>query len=275
MSVGSVAAIIVNFRTKELTTAAARSVLDEPLVGEVLIIDNASGDDSVDHLRAALADPRVRIRANETNEGFGRAVNRGATDTTAPYVLVLNSDASMQSGAVAALVADLDADHRLGVVAPLVLGPDGHTPQVDAYGTFPSLRVLAGRTNRHPSDEDGPDWVSGVAFLGRRRALDDVGWFDRRFVMYLEDVDLCRRLRAAGWGIRRDQRVAVVHLGGASRRSNRDQDAAYHRSLVHYLRAAGYPPWEVRSIQLLHPVWQAGRRWQAADLTRRARRRGR
>jgi N-acetylglucosaminyl-diphospho-decaprenol L-rhamnosyltransferase len=190
-------------------------------------------------------------------------VNLGASNTSAPLVLFLNSDAALRTGAIRRLVADLDGDERLGMVAPLVLGPDGRSPQIDAFGAFPSWRVMVTRANRRPTGGADPDWVSGVAILARRRALDDVGWFDPGFSMYLEDVDLCRRVREKGWAIRRDTRVAVVHLGGASRRSNRDQDASYHRSLVRYMRRAGYPPWQVWPMERLHPLWQAVRRWQA------------
>jgi N-acetylglucosaminyl-diphospho-decaprenol L-rhamnosyltransferase len=249
-------AVIVNYRTSELTSAAITSILaDDPLT-EVVVVDNDSGDGSSARLRRAWSTDRARILDAGANIGFGAGVNLGSRGATADALLILNSDARVLQGAIANLRAALHDDERLAIAAPLVLAPGG-VPQVDAYGSFPSLKSMALRTNRRPREDDAPDWVSGVGFLIRRSAFEAVGGFDEAYWMYFEDIDLCRRLRASGWGLRRIRGAAIEHLGGASRVTTRTQGAQYARSQRRYLQSAGYPSILVDAIGALRrPVDQ-------------------
>jgi len=248
----------VNYRTKELTAAAARSLLAEPELAELVVVDNASDDGSADYLRRALDDARVQVVESSENLGFGQGVNLGAARTTAPLLMLLNSDAELVAGSLGRLADELRAAPRLGVAAPLILGHDGRA-QVDAFGVFPSYAAFALRTNRRPPDRLEPDWVSGVAMAVRRTAFDEVGGFDPAFWMYLEDVDLCRRLSDAGWGIRRCTSAVVLHLGQASAWSSAQRERQYHDSLLVYLERGSYPHWQVRGFGLAHRGWQ---RWR-------------
>jgi len=94
----------------------------------------------------------------------------------------------------------------------------------------------------------------------RRRTFENLGGFDPRFAMYLEDVDLCRRLNEAGWNVRRCRTSSAVHLRGASAPVSRARDHAYHDSLMTYLLVAGYPTWQVRAFNPVHRLWQWGGR---------------
>ncbi len=211
-----VAAVIVNYRTKELTAEAARSVANEPGVEEIVIVDNDSRDGSVDYLRTHLTDPRAGVVPSPSNVGFGQGVNLGARQCTAPLVLILNSDAVLLPGSLAALTRTLLADETVAIVAPAVYEAETGDLQAGAHGVFPNLKAILLRTNRRPPETLWPDWVSGVAFLLRRRDFEEVGGFDPEFRMYLEDVDLCRRFRAAGRTIRRELAAGVVHVGNRS-----------------------------------------------------------
>lgn len=249
------AAVIVNYRTKELTADAIGSVLAEPEVGEVVVVDNASGDGSVEFLRAHFRDRRVRVVESDTNRGFGPGVNAGVALCEAPLLLVLNSDAALRPGSLGLLAKALLADPTVGVVAPAVLEPDGHL-QAGAYGRLPKRRdiVLSNGWVSPRADRvrDGatPGWVSGVAMLLRRADFVAVGGFDERFSMYLEDVDLCRRLRDAGKSVHREPSAAVVHQGGRSWGSRGEQTGRFHESKLRYFENLGVSRLELGLIRL-------------------------
>jgi len=251
-----VAVVIVNHRTPALTLAAVGSVASEPEVAEIVVVDNASGDGSALQLRAGLAgEPRARVVESASNVGFGRGVDVGVGLVGAPLLLVLNSDAALVPGSLARLRRVLVDDESVGVVAPAVYSGEVRDLQAAAYGVFPTLKDIVLRTNHNPPETLWPDWVSGVAMLMRRADYVAVGGFDPDFEMYLEDVDLCRRMRGAGKLVRRELAAGVVHLGGRSRRS---YDVAFdqaQRSRVLYFRKAGHPAPErlaVSAIRLVH-----------------------
>ncbi|MEA2716233.1 MAG: hypothetical protein QOI99_550 [Actinomycetota bacterium] len=236
-----VAVVIVNFRTAELTLEAVRSVTPEPGVAEIVVVDNDSGDGSADVLRSGLAEePRARLVESASNLGFGRGLNLGIGQCTSPLLLLLNSDATLVTGSLEPLRRALLTDASIGIVAPAVYTGDGEELQAGAHGVFPTLAAVARRTNHHPPETLWPDWVSGVAMLLRRADFEAVGGFDPDFEMYLEDVDLCRRMRAAGKRVRREMGAAVVHLGGRSWRTYEAQSDQAQRSRVLYYRKAGY-----------------------------------
>lgn len=243
---GGVAVVIVNFRTKVLTADAVLSVLGESVVQEVVVVDNDSGDGSAEFLRTAFANERVRLIESPSNVGFGRGVNLGVSHSCAPYVFLLNSDAVVRPEALAALRAALDADPGIGVVAPAVYLADGHSLQPDAHGPLPAPRAVL-RTNPVKGaaldpGERAPGWVSGVAMMLRRVDFDTLGGFDSDFTMYLEDVDLCRRVRASGRRVAREPSAAVVHLGGRSTSARGARLRQFHDSKAVYLRKAGAGP---------------------------------
>ena len=240
-----VAVVVVNYRTKELTAEAVASVLPEPEVEEVVVVDNASGDGSVEYLRSCFDDPRVRVVASDHNRGFGPAVNLASAECRAPLLFVLNSDATLVRGSLGRLCAVLEADGTVGVVAPAVYEADGRTLQPGAYGRLPSRRdvLLSNGWVRRRADDPRlatePGWVSGVAMLLRRADFLALGGFDESFAMYLEDVDLCRRLRETGKSVRREPSAGVLHHGGRSWQSVRDQRRRFHAGKLRYFEKLG------------------------------------
>ncbi|MFZ0668179.1 MAG: glycosyltransferase family 2 protein [Acidimicrobiales bacterium] len=255
----SVSGVVVNYRTKELTKSAVESILCEPEVADVVVVDNASGDGSAELLRQDLVDPRVKVVASDTNRGFGQGVNLGVANATetSEFLLFLNSDAVVEPGALGPLVQALRSDQQIAIAAPLIVAPSGET-QIDSHGVFPSLRTMVFRTNRHPPDDLQPDWVSGAAMLVRRAAFDQVGGFDPAFHMYLEDVDLCKRLREQAWNIRRVAESRVRHQSGGSGKTAEQTDM-YHRSLVTLMRKQGAPKLEVTLVSAAHRAWSTAR----------------
>ena len=250
------AVVVVNYRTWELTRAAVESVLPEPEVLEVVVVDNASGDGSPSLLRTSLADPRVRIIESGRNSGFGCGVNIGVANSSASLVFILNSDAIACPGSLGLLATAMMADATAGIISPSVYLGDGRRLQQATFGALPTRHeLLLGRWKvngeRGPSAGDTrPEWVSGVAMLIRRTDFCAVGGFDEAFDMYFEDLDLCRRVRATGKGIRRIPEAGVVHRVGESSRSKHDQKRRFHASKQVYAQRLGATPAELRWISL-------------------------
>lgn len=253
---GSTGVVIVNYRTKELTRAAISSVLPEPEVDEVVVVDNGSGDGSADYLRSAFTGEPVLVIESGANRGFGPAVNLGAGATHAPLLLTLNSDATLLAGSLARLAQHLVSDPNIGIVAPSVYEADGRTLQPGTYGRLPRRRdiFLSSGWVRHRADDPRyattPEWVSGVAMLLRRADFLAVGGFDAAFTMYLEDVDLCRRVREAGRSIRREPAAVVLHEGGRSWQSTREQRRRFHESKFRYFENLGVTRLELQCVRL-------------------------
>ena len=215
---------------------------------EIVVVDNASRDASVEVARAAGA----KVVENATNEGLARAINRGVAETAAPWLVLLNPDTRLAPGSLARLHATLAADERAGCAGPRLRGPDGSD-----YPTgrrFPSLTVgtlhaLLGTvwpgnpaTRRyHARDVDrsgGPvavDWVSGACMLVRREAFEAVGGFDPGYFMYFEEMDFCLRLHRAGWRVLLDPAAEVEHkVGGSTRRAPFRKVWNHHRSALRF-----------------------------------------
>jgi N-acetylglucosaminyl-diphospho-decaprenol L-rhamnosyltransferase len=225
------AVVVVNYNTGELLSRALRSAAEAAGDArlELVVVDNDSHDGSADH---ALGEhPQARLVRNPSNRGFAAAANQGIRSTTAPFVLLLNPDAEVLAGTLGGFVK-VAVDHpTAGAIGPLVRDPDG--------SVYPSARkiptmaegighaflgpFLPNRFSRAYTMEDWDrrterlvDWASASCVLLRRAALDEVGLFDERFFMYVEDVDLCTRLRRAGWDVVFSPELEVLHIGGVS-----------------------------------------------------------
>lgn len=247
----SVTAIVVSYNTRDDLRRCLASIRDHAgLPCAVVVVDNASADGSAD--MAAAEFPTARLIRNRENVGFARANNQGLREAATPYVLVLNSDAELTPGALRAMAERLEARPRVGAVGPRTVGSDG-TVQVSFGPTLRPLaewrqrRLVRGVARRDPDAlreatrraavEHEPDWVSASCLLGRKQALDEIGGFDEGFFLYEEDVDLCVRLRRAGWGIVFTPAATVVHHLGRSMQGDPGRAGLeYHRSHVRFYR---------------------------------------
>jgi GT2 family glycosyltransferase len=207
---------------------------------EVVVVDNCSGDDSVERLRQGLDDPRVKVIASEKNGGFGYGNNLGARAATGPHLFLLNSDAFFQEDALARMLPRL-GDPEVGIVAPALYIKDGVTLQADGIGPFPTVvSILTQKTKDYGASLE-PDWVSGAAMLMCRDAFLSLGGFDERIFMYYEDVELCWRFRRAGMKIVRELSAGVTHLGGGSYTTSLKKKQQYFEAQDVYLRLIGEP----------------------------------
>jgi N-acetylglucosaminyl-diphospho-decaprenol L-rhamnosyltransferase len=211
-------AVLVNYNSG----ARLGPLLDalEGEVASVVVVDNASTDGS---LSPAEGRTSVRLMRNERNEGFARAVNRGASLAATEWMLLVNPDIHLRPGQVDDLLSGLPAS--VAAVAPLQVDEDGR-PRPETGGYEPSLaRYLVwalvparwhGRRGPWlappwPETDVELDWVSGALLGIRRRVFEELGRFDERFFLYHEDVDFCRRARRAGYSIRCRPAVRLHH----------------------------------------------------------------
>jgi len=226
-----ISAIIVSYNTRDMTLDCLRT-LEVGLAGipsEILVVDNCSIDGSAEAIRAQF--PRVRLFESAMNAGFGAANNIAMRQARGEYLLLLNSDAFPQPGAIPALVKYLRTHPRVAIAGPRLLNADGSL-QVSCF-KFPSpLRAwlenlwISAAFSRHPfigdyrfwahDSERNVDFLIGACMLVRREVFERTGGFDERFFLYSEETDWQRRIRDLGWEIAFNPAAQVTHLGGAS-----------------------------------------------------------
>jgi GT2 family glycosyltransferase len=162
---------------------------------DIVVVDNGSG-------RARATGTRVRILLNDRNVGFGAAINQAIRDSEAPYIAVLNDDATPHPEWLAALVNAAEARPKAGMFASQVRMAD--SDKLDSAGMLIALDGSSKqRGNGEPPQNFSADsdtlFPTGSAALYRRKMLDEIGLFDERFFLYCEDTDLGLRARWAGW----------------------------------------------------------------------------
>ncbi len=245
----AIAVVVVTHQTRDEALGCLASLGPDD-ADEVVVVDTGSTDGSADAVRASHPEVRVLELANA---GFGRGANAGVRATTTPHVLVVNADVRVTPGSVRRLAEELTADPRLGAVGPEVRYPDG-SRQASAR-QVPDLATAVGhallgrvapdnrwtrryrQTHTDPVEPRDVEWLSGCALALRRRAFDDVDGFDPGYHLYVEDLDLGVRLRAAGWALRYQPAARVVHRVGASTAGQRGRALASHAASVdRYLR---------------------------------------
>ena len=234
----SVGVVVVNYEAGPALIGCVASLRAAGLE-EIVVVDNASRDGSL--VALAAADSAVELVPEGRNLGYGAAVNAGVERLIKRFgepesVLVCNPDLELQRDAVDALRLALETADDCAVVGPALYWPSGERyPSARAFPTYgtalahgllaqfvPNNRwsrryrqdelALGATSGEHPE----VDWVSGACFLVRTRAFLSVGGFDEAYFMYVEDLDLCWRLRRAGWSVRYVPEAHVVHAQGLS-----------------------------------------------------------
>ncbi|MBO0852290.1 MAG: glycosyltransferase family 2 protein [Nocardia sp.] len=199
-----------------------------PYTVEVIAIDNVSTDRSAD----IVAEFGGRVIRNRRNVGLSAAINQGAAQTDAEWILVANPDTQLDPGSIAALVDTAEHDPRIGMIGPRIARLDG-TPYPSGR-SFPSLAVgiahalLGGVWPENPAtrkyfgkqvtEVSDVDWISGCCMLFRREAFEAVGGFDDRYFLYFEETKMALDMHRAGWRVVLDPSVRILHREGGSMR---------------------------------------------------------
>ncbi|HET7662290.1 MAG TPA: glycosyltransferase family 2 protein [Rhodanobacteraceae bacterium] len=237
MNIPALSILIVAADSGSSLADCVRRALACTVVGEVLVLDNASTDGMPEAIeREHVDDPRVKVVRNGSNLGFGAAMNRGAALARGDHLLLLNPDCLLAVGDVEKLLETLSNEPRAGLVGAVVCDADG-TPDPASRRRDPllrrSLNTLTGRASREADDPrcegipaPGPmpdgveeeEAVSGALMLMPREVFGKLGGFDEGYFLHCEDLDLCRRVRDAGYRVLLDGRVHVAHAKGGSSR---------------------------------------------------------
>lgn len=224
---------------------------------EIIVVDNASSDGSLDLVRGRF--PETRLLPQESNLGFAAANNIGAETAQGDALLLLNADAWLEARALGRLADRLESDHRLGLVAPRLRYPDGRRQ----FSWSPARGIIGEALQRMRNRFEGGFWAHGTPVRGisrlagriwytaacvliRSRAFHQIGGFDTGFFMYFEDVDLCVRLEKAGWRLAQETKAVVTHAGGFRR--NTAVDDVYRPSQLRHYRIHR-PAWEARLLE--------------------------
>jgi N-acetylglucosaminyl-diphospho-decaprenol L-rhamnosyltransferase len=284
-----IAAIIINYRTPSLTLECLSSL--EPEIcdfpgSKAIVVDNASGDESVSILEKELAsrswDNWVEIVKSTTNSGFSAGNNLGIAAAQQrdgfDAFLLANSDTVVRRGALGGLIAALWSSPTIGLVGPQLEWPSGElqtscfraispvTELAVAAKTGVLSRLLGGDLPipmRPPNgmEPEAVQWISFACVLIRAEALSAIGPMDEGFFMYFEDVDYCRRASRAGWRMAYVPEARVVHLRGGyapdqfAREERKRRPRFYYESRSRYLAKFYGPTGPLRA----NICWSLGR----------------
>ncbi len=237
--------IILSYNVRYLLESCLESVENaiRQIQGEIIVVDNASSDESVDMVRTRF--PGVRILANDQNTGFAKANNLAIREASGKYVLILNPDTLVQEGAIKACLAYLETHGEVAAAGVRMTDSAGRFLRESKRGfpgLWPSIWKLSGFSRimpGHPKinhyylghlNEEGihpVEILTGAFMMVKKKILEQVGGFDERFFMYGEDIDLSFRIRQLGYGLIYLGDQAIVHLKG---RSSSVHSTAYVRN---------------------------------------------
>jgi len=228
--------VIVSFNTLELLTRCLASIRRLPpgVSFETFVVDNGSTDKSPEMVAERF--PNVRLIRNEANRGFGAANNQALQLAKGENILFLNSDTELLPGSLDPLIMYLESNPTVGVVGPTEQTGDGIPypticPFPDLFFLFLTHTGLRHRFYRNrvinpyrhlwekaqvTGEPTVVDWLSGAGLMVRRKVLEEIGPFDERFFFYMEETDLCKRARAAGWLVVFVPTAVIIHHGGQS-----------------------------------------------------------
>jgi GT2 family glycosyltransferase len=273
--------IIVSFNTKNLLTTCINSVLKytKGINFEIVVVDNASDDGSGE----AAKKLGVKVIENKTNPGFAAANNQGVRVSKGKYVLFLNSDTEIHDNVLEEMVAWMNLNSKSGVVTCALKNADGSMQATGGY--FPTLlRVFSWMTIQdipfvdsiikpfHPyhskalffkgdsfyKSEKELDWVTGAFLLTRRNILEDIGGWDEKFFMYVEEVDLCYRVKKLGYKIWYLPKWNITHLGGASSKTSEFSLISEYEGVKKFYKKF-YPAWQMPILRLILKIGALGR----------------
>lgn len=228
-----VSAIIVSWNTRKLTLGCVESLAStrDRLATEIIVVDNASANDTVDQLRSQY--PHVKLIGNQENLGFARANNLGMAVCTGQYVALINSDVVVPNGCLEKMAHYMDEHPDIGMLGPKMILRDGSIKQsvykfptvwnwfCNALGlrfVFKNSGTFAALTlpNFDYSKTQDVDILTGWFWVVRSSALQKVGVLDDQFFMFGEDYDWPKRFRNAGWRVTYYSEAHAIHHHGAS-----------------------------------------------------------
>jgi N-acetylglucosaminyl-diphospho-decaprenol L-rhamnosyltransferase len=244
------AVVVVNTNAGKDVLRCIGSVLESAgeVAFQVVVSDNGSTDGSVEAIESAF--PEALVIRNGRNLGFPAAANRGMAVTRSEFVLLINPDADVSAGTLEGFLKVARDHPRAGAIGALTRNVDGsiypsarripspwlglaHTVLAPFWPNNPWTRRYR-MTDWDRRTEREVEWVSGSSVLLRRSALDEVGLFDEAYFMYVEDMDLCTRMRKAGWEVWFSPQLEITHIGGTVTKGKRRMTLEHSKSVYIY-----------------------------------------
>ena len=230
--------VIVNYQTFEMTKNTINSILEHsyPFSYEIIVVDNASSDDSLSRLQEYFKD-KVKFIASSENNGFAAGNNQALMQVNSDYVLLLNSDTIVWENTLENIYAYMENHEDVGACGCRVRLEDGQLDKA-CKRSFPNVKNSFFRLFHIPTNskddnynltdlaDDGIyeiDCLTGAFMFMRKSALDEVGLLDETFFMYGEDIDLCYRIKQGGWKIVYYGESSITHLKGASSKKQKNK----------------------------------------------------
>ncbi|GAB4181817.1 MAG: glycosyltransferase family 2 protein [Wenzhouxiangellaceae bacterium] len=239
--------LIINYNAGSELLRTVGAVLNRLSPVELLIVDNASTDDSLQQVIASYGGD-IEIIRNQHNLGFGPACNQGAESCRSEFLLILNADCQLVPGAIREFEQLMDEQPMAGMVSGVVEDHQGGE-QRGSRRRLPTPRSVMGEMlkiqslavdQRHlpmPEQAEQVEALSGACMFIRRSAFLNVGGFDTGFGFHFEDLDLMRRLQDEGWKLFLLPHLRIRHIGGISGRKRPLWVSRHkHRGLLRYLR---------------------------------------
>lgn len=230
-----VSIIIVSYNTKDYIRECIASIKKSKLSNadyEIIVVDNASKDKTMEMIKKEF--PEVICIENKENLGFAKACNQGVRDSTGKYLLFLNPDTEVEKETISHMISFMDKSPDAGASTCSVVLPSGKLDDGSHRGfptpwnsfsyfsgltkLFPKNKLFAGYTLGHLnlSETHEIDSAVGAFMMVRRKAGDDIGWWDEDYFFYGEDIDFCYRLKEKDWKIYFVPHVKVLHHKGIS-----------------------------------------------------------
>lgn len=222
--------ITINYNTPEMTEKALRAlVANEPgLSMEIILIDNNSSKKLEIEKFTGLD---IKFINNESNLGFSKAVNQGLKIAQGEYILLLNSDVIINNKAISRMISYLEDNKQTGIIGPKFIFPDGKLQS--SFGCFPNFKneflrlttlykFIKNSTIASAAEIAGikwpvqTDWVTGGCMLARKKVTDELGGFDGKYFLGVEDIDFCFQAKKAGWQVVFFPLSEVIHYHGYS-----------------------------------------------------------
>jgi len=250
-----VSIIIVSYNTKEILLNCLQSIRQwssPRLVGEIIVVDNASTDGSAEAVENKF--PNVRLLRNAANGGFAKANNQGIHAAPGKYLLLLNPDTLFIEEAITPVFEFMEKHPEAGIAGCKILNQDGS--QQPSYFAFNNLAMIAWTAlflNRlAPLNWIDGKWVwrhkntqtpfrvqklLGAYLFVRREVFEQVGYFDENYFLFSEEEDFCYRVFKQGWAIYYFPETKIIHLGGQSTAGNKPQALLYaNESMIRFFR---------------------------------------
>jgi GT2 family glycosyltransferase len=254
--------IILNYNTRDFLLPCIKGIVEHThdIDYEILVVDNASTDGSVEYVNQKLTSrfERVKLITSKKNRGYAAGMNLGIKQSHGTYVIVMNSDIAIWENSFKKMIEFMDANPHVGIAGPRLLSPDNSlqyfvykfpSPQVLLYRRTPLSRFQFARRAIHKylmtswdhKDNRKVDWVQGSCMIVRKDAIKQVGLMDERYFLFLEDTDWCRRFWKTKWEVWYLATVEIIHYHGRASNVGKFYMALFNKlSWIHVWSAIKY-----------------------------------